>query len=271
MDKMTPTTSTYSAGNAEVYERMMGRWSRRLAAPFLSFVAIGEPAQVLDVGCGTGSLTRALAEALPGATITGIDLSAAFIEHARRQASHARLDFREADATALPFDDRQFGATLSLLVLNFVPDFEQAAREMARVTRPGGVVAAAVWDFAGGFTSYRMLLDTIGALDPEGAQLRAKVLGAPLTTPGELADLWTRVGLRAVEKSSLTMRFEFRSFADYWEPYLGGQGSAGPYLAGLDAKKKALIERHVRLAYLAGREDGPRSYAATAWVVRGVR
>jgi SAM-dependent methyltransferase len=271
MHNVTPLTPTYSAGNAEVYERLMGRWSRRLALPFLRFAAIGEPAQVLDVGCGTGSLTAALAHALPGATITGIDASAAFIEHARRQGSHARLVFQQADATALPFNDGQFAATLSLLVLNFVPDFEKAAREMARVTRHGGVVAAAVWDFPGGFTSYRMLLDTIAVLDLKGAELRAKVLGAPLTAPGELADLWTRIGLRAVEQSSLTMRFEFRSFADYWEPYLGGQGSMGPYLAGLSGEKKALIERHLRLAYLAGREDGPRSYAATAWAVRGVR
>ena len=110
-------------------------------------------------------------------------------------------------------------------------------------------------------------LELAAALDSEGARLRTRVLGAPLTGSGELESLWTGIGLRDVEQSSLTMRLEYRSFADYWEPYLGGQGSIGPYVAGLGSKRRSVLEHHVRLAYLAGREDGPRSFAATAWVV----
>lgn len=263
--------STYTAGNAEIYEQLMGRWSRRLAESFLEFAAIGTVRDVLDVGCGTGSLVLALADALPAASITGIDASPEFIAFARNRSSNRRLVFKQADATALPFDDRQFSATLSLLVLNFIPDHESAAREMMRVTRRGGVVAATVWDFGGGLTSLRMLLDTAAALDCDGSALRSKLFAAPLTGAGELAILWNKIGLGEVEQRPLTMRMEFQSFADYWEPYLGGQGSVGPYIAGLDNKQRAVLEHHIRLAYLAGREDGPRSYTATAWAVRGVR
>ena len=144
------------------------------------------------------------------------------------------------------------------LVLNFVPDAERAAGEMARVTKPGGVVAACVWDFRGGLTFLRVLGDTAAALDPGGVAFRAKQFSAPFTGPGELAAAWTRLGLGEVEQAALTIRMEFASFADYWEPWLGGQGTVGAYVAGLDA-------------YLAGGEDGPRSFAATAWAVRGVK
>lgn len=264
-------TSGYAGGNADVYEQMMGRWSRRLAQPFLGFAAIGDADSVLDVGCGTGSLAFSLAEASPRARIVGIDPSQAFVEHARARDSQQRLTFEHGDATALPYADAAFSAALSLLVLNFVPDYEKAAREMLRVTRPGGAVAASVWDFRGGLTYVRVFLDTAAALDPDGEATRAKIYGMPLINQGELADLWRRVGLRHVEETSLTIRMDFRSFADYWEPWLGGQGTVGPYAASLRGEKKKLIEHHLRLAYLAGGQEGSRSFAATAWAVRGTR
>jgi len=250
----------------------MGRWSARLAPAFLEVAAIGNVRKVLDVGCGTGSLTLALAEAAPRATIVGIDLSQAFVDHARTKSSDARLTFEQGDAAALGYGDETFDAALSLLVLNFIADAEKAATEMRRVTKPGGVVAASVWDFRGGLPYYRIVLDTAAVLDPIGGEaLRARVLSAPLVGPGELASMWAKLGLREIEHTSLTMRMEFRSFADYWQPWLGGQGMIGPYVAGLDDARRALVERHVRLGYLAGSDDGPRSFAATAWVVRGTR
>ena len=110
------------------------------------------------------------------------------------------------------------------------------------------------------------------ALDPENAQaVRTKLFLSPLTAPGELAATWKKIGLREVTQASLTIRMEFQSFADYWEPWLGGQGSVGPYVKGLDVEKRSLIAHYVRLAYLGGGEDGPRSFASTAWAVRGVR
>jgi ubiquinone/menaquinone biosynthesis C-methylase UbiE len=189
----------FAADNAAVYEQMMGRWSRRLAVPFIDFAAIAAAKTILDVGCGTDSMTFALAEAAPGATVTGIDRSPAFIDHARSRASNARLVFQHGDATALPCDDRAFDATLSLLVLNFVADPEKAICEMVRVTKPGGVVAASVWDFRGGLPHQRVFLDTAAAMDPvDGNALRAKVLSMPLIGSGELAAAWLRIGLREV-------------------------------------------------------------------------
>ena len=142
---------------------------------------------------------------------------------------------------------------------------------MVRVTKRDGVVAAAVWDFRGGVPYQRMLLDTAVALDPEDAEpVRARVFSTPLTGPGELAATWQKIGLREIEQVSLTIRMEFQSFADYWEPFLGGQGMTGAYVKGLNDERRLLIERYARLAYLSGGEDGPRSFASTAWAARGV-
>ena len=261
----------FAADNAAVYEQMMGRWSRRLAASFISFAALRNPAAVLDVGCGTGSLAFALTEAAPKAAVTGIDISRAYVDYARAKARDAQLTFEQGDAAELPFADGAFDAALSLLVLNFLPDADKAAREMARVTKPGGVVAASVWDFRGGLTHLRVFLDTAAALDPGAEARRSKMFSAPFTGPGELLAEWTKIGLRNVEQTSLTIRIDFRSFTDYWEPWLGGQGVVGPYVASLSEEKRLLLERHLRLAYLAGGGDGPRSFAATAWAVRGLR
>lgn len=264
--------SLFAADNAAAYERLMGRWSQRLAAPFLGFAAIDFPAALLDVGCGTGSLTFAVAEAVRGAHVTGIDLSRVFVDYARSRTSDARLKFEQGDAVALPYADRSFDATLSLLVLNFIPAADKAIREMVRVTKPGGVVAAAVWDFGGGLPHQRVFLDTAAAIDQQGGDaFRARLLAAPLIGPGELAAAWTDAGLREVEQAALTIRVEFQSFADYWEPWLGGVGTVAPYVAGLSEETRASIVHHLRRAYLAGRADGRRSFAATAWAVRGTR
>ena len=261
----------YAAGNAAAYQQMMGRWSQRLAVSFLDFAAIGEADHVLDVGCGTGNLAFAVAQRSPRTRIVGVDPSPAFLDYAKAHAADPRVVFEQGDATSLAHADETFQATLALLVLNFVPQYETAAREMLRVTKPGGVVAAAAWDFAGGLTYTRILLDTAAALDPDAQAARAKIYTMPLTRFGELGKLWRKVGLRDVEEISLTIRMEFSSFADYWEPWLSGQGTVGPYAAGLKGEKKALVEHHVRLAYLAGGADGPRSFTATASAVRGIK
>jgi ubiquinone/menaquinone biosynthesis C-methylase UbiE len=225
--------SIYASNDALAYEQSMGRWSRRLATPFIEFSGMGNNIQaVLDVGCGTGSLALALGDAVPRAKIMGLDYSLEFIAFARSRADAGRFSFEQGDAVTLPYSSASFDAALSLLVLNFLSEPERAIREMARVTRPGVIVAAAVWDFFGGHTFSRILLDTAAPLDPGAAELRAKHC-SHLTHPDALAVAWNSVGLSEVRQSEITVRMDFTKFDDLWEPWLGGQGTLGAYLLGL--------------------------------------
>ncbi len=263
------TTSSAFAGAAEAYEDLMGRWSRRLAGPFIDFVGLAEGDTVLDVGCGTGSLTLAVAEREKVAGVTGIDMSEAYIAFARGRSDDERIEFQTGDACALPYADAAFDRVLSMLVLNFVPDAPAAAAEMVRVTRPGGVVAAAVWDLRGGFTTAQMFWNTAAAMDAEAAEVRARYFSGSYTRPGELAAAWTEFGLRDVVQDYVTIRMDFDTFEDFWRPFLGRTGPVGGYIAGLSEARRAALQSHLHAAYEAGDPDGPRSFAATAWVCRG--
>lgn len=263
-------SSTFTATDGDAYEQQMGRWSRRLAEPFLDFIGpIGE-GPILDVGCGTGHLTFAAASRLQTGRIHGLDFSEAYIEHARRRTDDPRIEFRVGDACAMPFPSGSFDQVLSLLVLHFVPRAPAAVAEMRRVARPGGVVAAAVWDSRGGFVAQRIFLDTAAALDPSADALRARSFTRPMTRPGNLATAWKAAGLRDIRETALTIRMEFADFDDFWAPYLGGQGPGADYVESLDATARERLREQVCRAYLDGEPDGPRSYASTAWAVRGV-
>jgi ubiquinone/menaquinone biosynthesis C-methylase UbiE len=265
-------SSTFTATDGDAYELQMGRWSRRLAEPFLDFAGpLADGERVLDLGCGTGSLAFALARRSPASRISGLDVSAAYVEHARRRAGgDPRLAFEVGDACATPFPDAAFDRVLSLLMLHFVPRAPEAVAEMRRVGRPGAVAAATVWDARGGFVAHRMFFDTAAALDPRADALRARNCTRPMTRPGELAAAWRAAGFRDVRESALAIRMEYADFRDFWTPFLGRQGPAADYVASLDAEALARLEAHLRRAYLDGEADGPRSYAATAWAVRGI-
>jgi SAM-dependent methyltransferase len=265
---MNPT-STFLATQGDGYERTMGRWSRQLALPFLDFVGTADGDRVLDVGCGTGHLSFAVARRSGAGEVRGIDVALPYIEHARRHNQDPRLVFEVADACALPFPERSFDRVLSLLVLHFVPQADQAIAEMRRVARPGGVVAAAVWDARGGFVANRMFYDTAAALDPKASERRARNFTRPMTRPGELQRAWLRAGLKGVVETTLTLRMEFASFADYWAPYEGNEGPGAEYVATLDEVERERLRDAVQAAYLDGEADGPRSYAALAWAVKG--
>lgn len=268
MPDVSAASSMFS-GHAEAYEQLVGRWSRRLAGPFLDFAGLADGEVVLDVGCGTGSLTFAAAGKAKIAAVTGIDLSEAYVAFARRQSGNERITFQTGDACALPFPEGAFDRVVSMLVLNFVPDAPTAAVEMVRVTRPGGVVAAAVWDLRGGLTAAQMFWNTAAAIDAAAAEIRARYFSGPLTRPGELADTWSGLGLRDVLQDHVTIRMDFDSFEDYWRPFLGRTGPAGNYIAGLSEARCSELQSRLRAAYEAGDRDGPRSFAATAWVCRG--
>ena len=225
---------------------------------------------MLDLGCGTGNLALLLAEKSAAEQVAGVDIAAPYIAFARSRPGAAGIGFAVGDACRLPFADSNFGAALAQLSLNFVPDAAQAVREMRRVVRPGGVVAAAVWDFRGGLVFQRLFWDTAAGLDPGAGPARDRLFSGPLALPDGLPALWRAGGLDAVEPGSITIRMEYADFADYWEPLLGGQGPVGAYVAGLPPGRRQLIEERVRAAFLSGASDGPRSLTATAWAVRGV-
>jgi ubiquinone/menaquinone biosynthesis C-methylase UbiE len=262
-------SSTFVSADGDGYELQMGRWSRRLAPLFIDFAGIVEADRVLDVGCGTGNLSFCLAQNLGIGTVRGLDFSSVYVDYAKRKNHDDRIEFQVGDACALPFLDASFDHALSMLVLQFIPQADRAVREMRRVTRPGGTVAAATWDTRGGFVSYRMFFDTASMLSQQANERRARAYTRPLSRPGELARVWSEAGMRDVVQDMLTIRMDFQSFADFWAPCEGKDGPIADYVGTLDGGDKAELRDAVEQAYLDGEPDGARSYAATAWVVKG--
>jgi trans-aconitate methyltransferase len=261
--------SRYTATDAAAYERLMGRWSGRLAVQLIAFGGIAPGDRALDVGCGTGSLALALAARTEPAAITGIDIAAPYIAYAAGRSADPRLSFEVTDAAEMALPAASFDRCYSLLALNFMADPGAALRRMVGATRRGGVIAAAVWDFAGGLVYQRIFWDTAAALDPAANSARARHFASPLTGPGELAVLFSDVGLTEIAEASLTIRIEYSDFADYWEPIANAQGPVGDYVQSLPSDRLDRLAAALRAAYLAGKHDGPRSMAATAWAARG--
>ncbi len=246
------------------YERFMGRWSRELAPMLVEFAGVAADDVVLDVGCGTGALSDAAA-AVPDVRVVGIDPSEDFVRCAGARLQTDRARFEVGQAGALAFPDNRFDRTLSLLVLNFLPDAGAAMREMIRVTRPGGTIAAAVWDYAHGMRMLREFWAAATALEPAAVARDERRM--PLCRNGQLAVLFESHGVRSVEQRELPIVMRFASFDDYWQPFMGGQGPAGAYTVSLtEAARQALEDR------LRERLDDRGAFAlqARAWAVRGV-
>lgn len=265
----TGSGSTYAATDGAAYEVFLGRWTRLLSEPLLDFLAPPFEGPLLDVGCGTGSLARAMAKRWPQRRVCGLDIAASYVEFARAQSPDT-IEFTTGDAAALSYANESFAAAAAQLVLNFVPDPARALTEMMRVTRPGGAVAASVWDFRGGLVFQRLFWDTASGIDPGAGRARDKLFSGALALPDGLPALFKTCGLARIERASLTIRMDYASFDDYWQPLHGGQGPVGTYVAGIEPGLRGTIEAAVRSAYLSGAPDGPRSMTATAWAVRGV-
>ncbi|WP_433466153.1 class I SAM-dependent methyltransferase [Spirillospora sp. CA-128828] len=256
----------WSAGDA--YEGYIGRWSRPVAEAFVRWLDVPAGRRWLDVGCGTGALTETVLTTADPERVVGVDPSEGFLAHTReRIGGDARATFQVGDARSLPVPDRGFDAVVSGLALNFMPGPRPAVAEFMRVTAPGGVVAAYVWDYAEGMAILRCFWDAATALDRAAAELDE---GHRFTgcRPEPLARLWTDAGLGDVAVQAIEVPTVFSGFDDYWRPFLGGQGPAPGYVMSLDEEHRRALRELLR-ARLPFRTDGSISLTARAWAVRG--
>lgn len=256
----------WDAGDA--YEAYMGRWSRRLARAFVEWLQPAPSAEWLEIGSGTGALTSTICNLCEPATIIACDPSERFVEHAREHLPDARVSFVVAGAEALPQRHRGFDVAVSGLVFNFLPDPEAAVASIRERLRPGGVVAAYVWDYAQGMEFLRTFWDEAVALDPDAVALH-EGRRFPLCEPSALANLFRTGGLAQVESHALEIPTEFATFADYWTPFLRGTGPAPSYVGSLDPHRRELLRERLGRRLPAG-SDGRIPLRARAWAVRGV-
>jgi ubiquinone/menaquinone biosynthesis C-methylase UbiE len=245
---------------AEAYDRFMGRFSQPLAHEFADWARLPSAGRAVDVGCGPGALVAVLAERWGAANVSAIDPSAPFVAAARRRFPDA--DVREAPAELIPFADDAFDAALAELVVHFMTDAAAGIREMVRVTRPGGVVAACVWDFAGGRAPqtafFRSLASVATDVEDETGRVGAR--------RGDLPALLREAGCAHVEEGELAVTVAYDGFDDWWTPYTLGVAPAGRQLAALDEADRERVREHARAAI----PSGPFELTATAWTARGI-
>jgi SAM-dependent methyltransferase len=245
--------------SADAYLRFMGRYSEPLAAQFADLAGVRPGQHVLDVGCGPGALTAELAARLGPDGVSAAEPSSSFAAAARERLPG--VDIRQAQAEQLPFPDGAFDAALAQLVVHFMADPVAGLREMVRVTRPGGVVAACVWDHAGGRGPLAGFWRAVLELDP-GAEDESGLAGV---REGHLAELCAQAGLGGIEPGALTVRVRYANFRAWWDPFTLGVGPAGSYVTSLPPDRREALRGRCR--ELLG--PGPVEISATAWAVTG--
>ena len=249
----------------DAYNRFMGGFSEPLADTFLAYADLAHgdlPAggRALDVGCGPGALTQRLVARLGVDRVSAVDPSPPFVAAAR--ARFPGLDVRAAAAEQLPYADGTFDAALAQLVVHFMTDPVGGLREMARVCRPGGVVAACVWDHAAEGGPLSGYWAAVRELDP-AADDEADLAGA---REGDLVRLATEAGLVDVEGGTVSVTRTFASFEEWWEPYTFGIGPAGAYVQSLDDEGRQRLKAHCATKF----PTEPFDIRASAWAVRGL-
>jgi SAM-dependent methyltransferase len=256
-------SDTWERGNP--YERYVGRWSRKVAPPFLAWLGVPDGRKWLDVGCGTGALSAAILDHCAPASVAGVEPSEGFLKTAQENLGN-RAAVRLGSATAIPFNDAAVDATVSGLVLNFIPYQRAALAEMARVTDKGGALAAYVWDYAGRMELMRAFWDAAVELDADAAKLDEGIR-FPLCRPEALEALFADAGLQAIELRAIDIPTPFAHFDDYWQPFLGGQGPAPAYAMSLDEAARARLRDRIR-SRLPIAADGSIPMTARAWAIR---
>lgn len=244
----------------DAYTRFMGQYSLPLALKFAALVDPQPGQRALDVGCGPGILTAELVERLGPERVAAVDPSESFLAATRAQLPG--VDVRKGTAEDLPFDDDAFDLALAQLVVHFMSDPVRGLQQMARVTRPGGVVAACVWDMDGGNSPVSTFWSAVAEIDPTARDES----GLPGVREGDLAALFTRAGLRDVEPGKLTVRRWFNTFEDWWEPYTLGVGPSGDYVSRLDDEQRAALAERCRARLPAE----PFEVPGTVWCVRAL-
>jgi len=247
------------------YEQYVGRWSRQVAPPFLSWLGLPAGRKWLDVGCGTGALCAAIVDRCAPASVAGVEPSEGFLKTAKENLGN-RATLHQGSATAIPLGDASVDVVVSGLVLNFVPDPRAGVLEMARVTADGGTIAAYVWDYAGKMDLMRLFWDAAVELDPGAAKLD-EGLRFPLCRPDALEQLFESAGLDDVDVQPIDIPTPFASFEDYWRPFLGGQGPAPAYAMSLAEPARARLRERIKERMPAA-QDGALPLTARAWAVR---
>jgi len=256
-------------GASDAYEMYMGRWSRRIAPQFLSWLGPASDASWVDIGCGTGVLCEAILLGCSPKAVLGIDSSAAFVEAATSRIKDARFKGEQGSAEAVGAADESMDYAVSGLLLNFVPDKARSIEEMVRVTVPGGKSALYVWDYAGHMQIMRHFFDAALELDANAKEYDDGIK-APICRPAPLRQLFEGAGLKRVSVEAIDIPTSFESFAEYWKPFLGGTGSAPKYFASLDPESQVKLEKKVRQRIPTG-PDGEILLAARAWAVQGTK
>lgn len=255
--------------DGDAYEQYIGRWSRPVGRLFVDWLSQPAGLRWVDIGCGTGALTKTLLDRANPAEVVGIEPSESFLSVARETVVDDRAEFRIGDAQELPLEAAEADVTVSGLVLNFVPDQERALREMRRVVSPGGTIAAFVWDYAGEMQLIRYFWDAVGELFPD-ATANDEGTQFPTCNPTALKTLFQVAGLQTIETTALDTPTLFADFDDYWSPFLRGQGPAGALCASLSQEDRERLQQRLERA-LPVNADGTISLLARAWAVRGTR
>jgi SAM-dependent methyltransferase len=249
---------------AEAYDRFVGRYSPQLAAALCDFAGIDNGRRALDVGAGPGALTAELSKRAGAANVVAVEPSEPFAHACRARVPG--VEVVEAGAEAIPLPNDAFDATLSQLVLNFLPDARPALREMTRVTRAGGVIAACVWDYSGEMEMLRAFWDSAHEVGPESAAEHDEAT-MRLGREGELAQLWQDSGLLRIRSTPLRVRGRYANFEDLWAAFLGGVGPAGAFTVSLAQDDQAALR--AALARRLGAGEEPFELSARAWAVAG--
>ncbi|CAN5711299.1 class I SAM-dependent methyltransferase [soil metagenome] len=262
---MNPMRISDTWGRGNEYEQYVGRWSRQVAPKFLSWLQMPPGQRWLDVGCGTGALCEAILDQCSPASVSGVEPSDGFLATARENLA-GRAEFHRGDGASIPLADAAVDVVVSGLVLNFVPDPRAALLEMTRVTGNGGTIGAYVWDYAGKMELMRHFWDVAAELDSAATTLDEGIR-LHLCSPKALEELFASVGLEGFAVQAIDIPTPFANFDDYWQPFLGGQGSAPAYAMSLDERARARLRDRLR-ERLPTDGDGSISLSARAWAAR---